>query len=363
MVKEMTRDYYEILGISRNADANDIKKAYRKLALKYHPDKNPSKYAEEKFKEISEAYAVLSDDEKRQMYDQYGHAGIDQQYSSEDIFRGADFRDIFQGMGFDFNDIFSQFFGGGRGFSSRQRVYRGADLRYDIQISLEDAYHGLEQNIRVPRTETCDICQGTGAKPGTKPKTCAQCRGTGQLKQTRRTAFGMFTQVAPCPTCQGTGEMIDQKCLKCHGKKLIRVTRSIKLKIPRGVEDGSQLRLHGEGESGPGGAGDLYIVVHVKPHPKFTRHGADLHMKHTITFPEATLGTRTLVNTLGGAVESVKILEGTQYGDIVKIKKAGMPYLRGSGTGDLYIEIQIKTPEKLNRKAKKLITELEKELD
>ena len=356
------RDYYEILGVDKSADKRELKKAYRKLALKYHPDKNPSKDAEEKFKEISEAYAVLSDDNKRKMYDQYGHAGIDQQYTSEDIFRGADFGDIFRGMGFDINDIFSQFFGGRGGFSSRQRVYRGADLRYDIQISLEDAFHGLEQNIRVPRTETCDTCHGTGAKPGTKPKTCSQCRGNGQLKQTRRTAFGMFTQVTPCPTCQGTGEMIDKKCPKCHGRKTMQVTRSIKLKIPRGVEDGSQLRLHGEGESGPGGTGDLYIVVHVKPHSTFNRHGADLHIKKTISFPEATLGTKKSVTTLGGTVETVKIPEGIQYGDIIKVKKAGMPYLQGSGTGDLYIEIGIKTPEKLNRKAKKLMTELQKEI-
>jgi molecular chaperone DnaJ len=173
----------------------------------------------------------------------------------------------------------------------------------------------------------------------------------------------MFTQVTPCPTCQGTGEMIDQKCPKCHGRKTIQVTRSIKLKIPRGVEDGSQLRLHGEGESGPGGTGDLYIVVHVKSHPKFNRHGADLHMKYTISFLQATLGTKITVTTIGSSVETVRIPEGTQYGDIIKIKKAGMPYLRGSGTGDLYIEIQIKTPEKLSRKAKKLLTELQEELE
>jgi len=356
------RDYYEILEMDKNADKRDIKKSYRKLALKYHPDKNPSKEAEEKFKQISEAYAVLSDEKKRQMYDQYGHAGIDQQYSSEDIFRGADFGDIFRGMGFDINDIFSQF-GGNRGFSAQQRRYRGADLRYDIQIKLEDAYHGLEQNIRVPRTEACDMCHGSGAKPGSKPKTCSYCRGTGQMKQTRRTAFGMFTQVAPCTKCQGLGEIIEKKCPKCHGRKTMKVTRSIKLKIPKGVDDGSQLRLHGEGESGPGGTGDLYIVVHVKKHNIFNRHGPNLHKKHIISFPDAALGTKKSIKTIGDSMETLKIPEGTQHGDIIKIKRRGMPHLGGSGFGDLYVEIQVKTPTKLNRTAKKLFMELQNELD
>jgi molecular chaperone DnaJ len=355
------RDYYEILGVDKNADKTELKRKYRKLALKYHPDKNPSKEAEEKFKEISEAYAVLSDEEKRKMYDQYGHAGIDQQYSSEDIFRGADFGDIFRGMGFDFNDIFSQFFGG-RGFSQQQRRYRGADLRYDIQISLEDAYNGFEQNIQIPRTELCDTCKGTGAKPGTKPKTCPQCHGSGQMKQTRRTAFGMFTQVAACNRCNGSGEIIEQRCPKCNGRKTIQVTRSIKLKIPKGVDDGSQLRLHGEGESGPGGTGDLYIVVHVKKHPRFNRHGSDLHTKKTISFPDASLGTKIMLVNINGEKLEIKVPSGTQTGDILKIKKKGMPYLRGTGFGDLFVEMYVETPTKISRKAKKLLMELQKEL-
>jgi molecular chaperone DnaJ len=357
------RDYYEILGINKNADKREIKKSYRKLALKYHPDKNASKEAEEKFKEISEAYAVLSDDKKRQMYDQYGHAGIDQQYSAEDIFRGADFGDIFSGMGFDINEIFNQFFGGRRDFSPRQRQYRGADLRYDIQINLEDAYNGLEQNIRIPRTETCDTCTGSGAKPGTRPERCPQCQGTGQMKHTRRTAFGMFTQVAPCTKCQGHGEIIQQKCPKCRGRKTMQVTRSIKLKIPKGIDEGSQLRLHGEGESGPGGTGDLYIVVHVKKHNIFDRHGSNLHMKYNITFPEAALGARKSIRPLIGINQIIKIPEGTQHGDIIKVRKCGMPYLRGTGFGDLFVEIQVKTPKSLNRKARKLLMDLQNELN
>ena len=355
------QDYYDILGIDKNADKKQIKKAYRKLALKYHPDKNPSKEAEEKFKEISEAYAVLSDDEKRQMYDQYGHAGIDQQFSSEDIFRGADFGDIFRGMGFDFNDIFSQFFGGG-GFSPRRQRRRGADLRYDMEISLEDAYYGLETEIQVPRIESCDVCNGSGAKPGTSPKTCPKCRGTGQMKQSRRTAFGMFTQVAPCSQCQGTGKKIEEKCQKCRGSGFVKVTRSIDLKIPAGIDDRSQLRLHGEGESGPGGTGDLYIVVHIKPHSTFKRRGVDLSTTKEISFPDASLGTKLSIKTLSGEEGTLKIPEGTQNGDVFKLKKYGMPYLRQNKYGDLYVNVHIKTPEKLNRKSKKLLKELQKEL-
>lgn len=355
------RDYYDVLGVKKDADKRDIKKAYRKLALKYHPDKNPSKDAEEKFKEISEAYAVLSDEEKRQMYDQYGHAGIDQQYSSEDIFRNADFGDIFHGMGFDFQDIFNQFFGGS-GFSRGRRVHRGADLRYDTEISLKDAYAGLDKDITIPRTEACDECNGSGAKPGTKPKTCSQCGGTGQVRQSRRTAFGMFTQVGACPQCHGEGVIIKDKCKKCGGTGQIQVTRDISIHIPAGVDDGSQLRLGGQGESGPGGTGDLYVVIHVKPHERFKRRGADLYMVENITFPEAALGTKKDIETIKGEIVPLKIPEGTQYGTILRLKNEGMPLIRSSRFGDLYVEIHVKTPTKLSRKAKKILKEFEKEL-
>jgi len=355
------QDYYDVLGVDKNSDKKQIKKAYRKLALKYHPDKNPSKEAEEKFKEISEAYAVLSDDEKRQMYDQYGHAGIDQQFSSEDIFRGADFGDIFRGTGFDFNDIFSQFFGGA-GFSSRRRQMRGADLRYDMEISLEEAYNGVETEIRVPRTESCDVCNGTGAKPGTSPVTCPQCHGAGQMKQSRRTAFGMFTQVVPCNKCSGNGKIIKEKCTNCRGTGFVKVTRSIDLKIPPGVDDRSQLRLHGEGESGPGGTGDLYVVVHIKSHQKFKRRGVDLSTTKEISFPEAALGTKVSISTISGEEGTLKIPEGTQNGDVFKLKKKGMPYLQQNRYGDLFVKIMVKTPQKINRKSKKLLQELQKEL-
>ena len=355
------KDYYDVLGVNKDSDKKDIKKAYRKLALKYHPDKNPSKDAEEKFKEISEAYAVLSDDEKRQMYDQYGHAGIDQQYTSEDIFRNADFGDIFRGMGFDFQDIFNQFFGGG-GYPRGRRHQRGADLRYDTEIHLEDAYRGLDKDIRIPRTESCNMCGGNGAKPGTKPETCSQCGGHGQVRQSRRTAFGMFTQVTACPQCQGQGVIIKERCRKCKGSGQIQVTRDITIHIPKGVIDGAQLRLAGEGESGPGGIGDLYVVIHVKPHPVFKRRGADLYTIQSISFPEAALGAKKDIHTINGEEVILKIPEGTQHGTILRLKNKGMPVIQSSRYGDMYVEVHLITPIKLNRKAKKLFNELEEEI-
>ncbi|RLF27477.1 MAG: molecular chaperone DnaJ [Thermoplasmata archaeon] len=366
------RDYYEILGVPRNATKEEIKRAYRRLALKYHPDKNPGKDAEEKFKEISEAYAVLYDDEKRAMYDRYGHAGIDQRYSYEDIFRGTDFSDIFRDLGFDFDfgftfdDIFERFFGHRTGFERRTTVRRrGADLRYDIEISLEDAYRGIETEIHVPRTEICSLCHGSGAKPGTPIKTCPQCNGTGQIKKTQRTAFGILTQITTCPRCHGEGTIIEQHCPRCHGRGVVQKTRRIELKIPKGVEDGSQLRLPGEGEAGIHGGenGDLYVVVHIKKHPIYTRRGADLYLVKEITFPEAALGTKVDIETPDGGVEKLRIPAGTQNGDTFKINNRGMPRLHGRGHGNLYVEIHIKTPEKLSRKARKLLEELLHEID
>ena len=358
------RDYYEVLGIGKNADKTEIKKAYRKLALKYHPDKNKEKGAEEKFKEISEAYAVLYDDEKRKMYDQYGHAGIDQQYSSEDIFRGVDFGDIFRNMGFGgFNDIFEEFFGRRTGYGqSRYARRRGADLRFDIEISLNDAYNGLKRKIQIPRTETCDTCNGSGAKPGTKTKTCSTCGGSGQVKQSRRTAFGMFTQVMPCNKCRGEGTIIEEYCPTCHGTGKLKKTRSIEISIPPGVDDGSQMRLAGEGEAGDGGTGDLYIVVHLRQHNIFKRSGNDLFTTETITFPEAALGTKIEINTIDGGTGKLKIPDGTQNGNVFKIRNKGMPYIRGRGYGDLYVEIKINTPKNISRKARKLLEELNDEL-
>jgi len=360
------RDYYEILGIDKNASKSEIKKSYRKLALKYHPDKNKSDDAEEKFKEISEAYAVLYDDEKRNMYDQYGHAGIDQQFSREDIFRGADFGDIFRGMGFDFgfgfDDIFERFFGHRTGFSGRQRRRRGADLRYDIEITLEDAYNGLETNINIPRSETCDNCNGSGSKPGTNPKACPKCNGSGQMKISRRTAFGMFTQVSACNKCNGEGKVIESPCPECRGRGIVQKTREIELKIPKGVDEGSQLRLAGEGEAASGGTGDLYVVVHVKRHNRFQRQGLDLYTNIDISFPEAALGTKKDIEMIDGSIERIKIPSGIKTGESIRVRNRGMPEIRGGGRGDLFAQISIDTPTNLSRRAKKLLEELKDEL-
>ena len=356
-------DYYDVLGVPKNASKDDIKKAYRKLALKYHPDKNKDKDAEDRFKEISEAYAVLYDDEKRQMYDRYGHAGIDQRYTTEDIFRGANFDDIFSGFGFDLNDIFAQFFGQqrGTGFQQRQRS-RGADLRYDIELSLEDAYHGVNTEITVPRSEPCDTCHGTGAKPGTSPEKCPQCRGSGQQRLTQRTAFGIFTQVSTCSRCHGQGTTIAHPCPTCKGKQLIQRTRTIELRIPAGVDDGSQLRLQGEGEAGDNGQqGDLYVVIHTKPHPRFTRRRTDLYTTQELSFPDAALGTTIDFETLTHETLQVKIPEGTQPGDVIRLKNQGMPELNRRGTGDLYIEIHVTTPRRLSRRARQLLEEFKQE--
>jgi molecular chaperone DnaJ len=366
------RDYYDILGVEKKASKADIKKAYRKLALKYHPDKNKDANAEETFKEISEAYAVLHDDEKRNLYDQYGHAGIDQQFTQDDIFRGADFGDIFRGIGFDFGfgggssgfqDIFEQFFGHSPFGQRRQRQPRGHDLRFDMEITLDQAYRGVETEIRVPRTETCENCHGSGAKPGSSPTQCPKCQGTGQMKQTSRTAFGMFTQVSVCPSCQGQGTIIKDPCPECRGRGVVQKTRQIDLKIPAGISSGAQLRLSGEGESGgpQGVTGDLYVFIHVKPDPRFERQGNDLYTKKEISFPQAALGTKIEVVTFDGAIE-VKVPEGTQNGDVLRVAKKGMPEIRGRGYGDLYLQIQVSVPKRLNRKAKRLVEELSNEL-
>ncbi|MBN2066186.1 MAG: molecular chaperone DnaJ [Candidatus Thermoplasmatota archaeon] len=361
------QDYYDILGVSKDASKAEIKKAYRKLALKYHPDKNKEAGSEEKFKEISEAYAVLYDDDKRKLYDTYGHAGINQQFSREDIFRGADFSDIFRGMGFDFGfggveNIFERFFGHRGDFDRRTQRRRGADLRYDIEITLEDAYQGLTTEILVPRTERCDVCNGSGAQKGTSPRTCSRCGGSGQLNASRRTAFGVFTQITTCNACQGKGTTIDKPCLSCRGTGKVQQTRSIELKIPAGVDDASQMRLAGEGEAGDAGSGDLYVVIHVKGHQTFHRRGTDLYMTQTISFPEASLGTKIHVDTLDGGSGALKIPPGTQQGDTFRIKGKGMPLLRGRGYGDLYVKTKIHTPTSLSKRAKQLLEELQKEL-
>jgi molecular chaperone DnaJ len=358
------RDYYEVLGVAKTASKDEIKDAYRKLALQYHPDRNKAPDAEEKFKEISEAYAVLSDDDKRSQYDQLGHAGFDQRYTSEDIFRGADFDSIFRDIGFGggpFSDIFSMFFGG-REF--RERETRGRDLGYELQITLEEAASGTEREIQVDRTERCDVCGGSGAAPGIPPRTCPRCNGAGRIQTSTRNAFGTFVRVVPCPTCGGRGRIIDKPCPKCRGNGLIPRERKITVKIPPGIDEGYQLRLAGEGDmiAGAEQPGDLYVIIHIAPHQYFRRDEDDLLYSLKVGFPQAALGADVSIPTLEGNT-TVKLDPGTQPGQIIRLKGKGMPRFRSYGRGDLLVRITIGVPEKLTQRQRSLLEDLAKEFD
>jgi molecular chaperone DnaJ len=356
------RDYYEILGVSRNSSKDEIKNAYRKLALQYHPDRNKASDAEEKFKEISEAYAVLSDDEKRQRYDQLGHSGIDSRYTPEDIFRGVDFGDIFRDLGFGgFDSIFDIFFGGrGRQAYGPQR---GADLRFDMEISLEEVAGGMRTQIDVPRIERCNVCNGSGAQPGTSPQTCSNCQGTGQIQHSRTSGFARFVQIEPCDKCHGRGVVIESPCRECHGTGNVHRTRKISVRIPPGIESGTSLRMEGEGESGPddGPPGDLYVVVYVRPHELFERDGDDLITSTTINIAQAALGGEVEVPTLDSRAR-LKIPPGTQTGTIFRLKGKGLPRMKGFGHGDELIRVVVTVPRKLTSKQKTLLTQLANEL-
>jgi len=359
------RDYYEVLGVFKNASKDEIKDAYRKLAMQYHPDRNKAPDAEEKFKEISEAYAVLSDDEKRQQYDVLGHAGFDQRYSTEDIFRGADFESIFRDIGFGFGDLFRTFFGGGFGVGGfRERINRGQDLVYDLEITLEEAAKGTEKEIEVPRTEKCEVCGGSGASPGTSPRTCPKCNGAGKVQHMRKSSFAMYVQVTPCSTCRGKGKIIDSPCNNCHGTGLVKKRRKISVKIPVGIDEGYQLRLRGEGEMAPNGgeAGDLYVLVHIAQHELFMREGDDLWHVLIIGYPQAALGAEVLVPTLDGST-TVKIRPGTQAGETIRLKGKGMPRFRGYGKGALLVRVGISVPEKLTPKQRELLEQLTEEFN
>ena len=358
------RDYYEVLGVSKNASKEEIKDAYRKLAMQYHPDRNKAAEAEEKFKEISEAYAVLSDEEKRQQYDTLGHAGFDQRYTAEDIFRGADFESIFRDIGFGFGDLFRTFFGGGFGGGFRERINRGQDLVYDLEITLEEAAKGTEKEILIPRTEKCEACGGSGASPGNSPKTCPKCDGAGKVKHMRRSSFAMYVQVTPCAECRGSGTLIESPCDECRGTGLVKRRRKINVRIPEGIDEGYQLRLRGEGEMGPNGgeAGDLYVLVHIKPHEMFMREGDDLWHVLMIGYPQAALGAEVTVPTLDGSTK-VRIKPGTQAGETIRLKGKGMPRFRGYGKGDLLVRVGISVPEKLTSRQRELLEQLAEEFD
>jgi molecular chaperone DnaJ len=353
------RDYYEVLGVEKAASRDQIKDAYRKLALQYHPDRNKDAGAEEKFKEISEAYAVLSDDQKRSQYDNLGHAGFDQQYTQEDIFRSTDFDSVFRDMGF--GDLFRSIFGGGFGGGYEQQN-RGQDLAYDLEITLEEAAKGTEKDIQIPRTEHCDVCGGSGAAPGSSARICPTCQGQGKVQNMRKAGFAMYVQVTACPTCKGKGRIIETPCSNCHGTGLVRKRRTITVKIPPGVDEGHQRRLRGEGEAmaNDGESGDLYVIIHVKQHPQFVREGDDLWHIAMINYPQAALGSEITVPTLDGPI-AIKVHPGTQVGEVFTLKGKGMPRFRGYGRGDLNVRVGISVPEKLTANQKSLLEQLGKE--
>jgi len=343
------RDYYEVLGVGRDASEAEIKKAYRKLARKYHPDMNPdNKEAEAKFKEVAEAYEVLSDQQKRAQYDQFGHAATNGQGFGGfgGGFEGADLGG--------FGDIFEMFFGGGG--KQRRGPVKGADLKFNLDITFEEAAFGLEKDIDIPRQEKCDTCKGSGAAPGTSPKTCQHCGGTGQVQYTQNTPFGRFVQSRTCDICRGEGKIIEEPCSKCRGRGTIRITRKIHVKIPAGVDTGSRLRVTGEGEPGEKGGppGDLYIFLRVKPHKFFQREGNDVIVEMPVSFPQAALGDEIEVPTLDGKVQ-LKVPEGTQSGTFFRIKGKGIPDLHGYGRGDQHVRLVIVTPKKLTEDQKELL--------
>lgn len=357
------KDYYELLGVSRSAADKEIKDAYRQMALKYHPDKNPgNKEAEEKFKEINEAYEVLSDSQKKQLYNQYGHAGVGAGgpgagpgfggYDSSGF--GGDAGDL----GDMFGDILEGVFGQQRTGRSGRRssAARGADLRYDATMDFRDAVFGTEISLSIPRHESCPRCQGSGAKPGSNRKTCSTCKGAGKMRMSQ----GFFSMVQTCPKCQGEGTVIDTPCPDCRGSGKKANTAAIKVKIPAGVDEGSSLRVRGEGEAGERGGpgGDLYVVIHVKKDPNFEREGNDLIMERHISFAQAALGGEVTVPTLEGNV-TMKVPAGTQGHTTFKLKQKGVPYLTGRGRGDLLVKMVVDVPKNLSEKEKQLLREFE----
>ena len=346
------RDFYEVLGVPKGSDEAALKSAYRKLAMQFHPDRNPGNTdAEHKFKEINEAYDALKDPQKRAAYDRFGHAAFEQGGMGGQGFPN----DFAASMSNIFDEVFGDFMGRRGGGSRSGGRERGADMRYNMEISLEEAYSGKTAQIRVPTSITCDVCSGSGAKPGTSPKTCATCQGSGRV----RAAQGFFSIERTCPTCHGRGQTITDPCTKCHGQGRVTEERSLSVNIPSGIEDGTRIRLAGEGEAGlrGGPAGDLYIFLSVKPHEIFQRDGAELSCSVPISMTTAALGGTFDVSTLDGTKSRVTVPEGTQPGRQFRLKGKGMPVLRSNQVGDLYIQIQIETPQKLTKRQRELLKE------
>lgn len=360
------RDYYEVLGLQKGASEADIKKAFRKMALKYHPDKNPGdKTAEEKFKEVNEAYSILSDPEKKKLYDQFGHAGVDPNAG----FGGAG--GGFGGFGGSYDDIFDMFgnmfgggFGGFGGRAQRNGPMKGRDLQKAMTITFEEAAFGVKKDIQVNKHVECSTCHGTGAAPGTSKQQCPKCGGSGQIHTTQRTPFGQFSNVSTCDRCGGTGEIIETPCPDCNGSGHIRKNVKINVNIPAGVDNDSIIPLRGQGEPGVNGgpAGDLYIVISVKPHKMFKRKGSDLQLEIPISFEQAALGAEIIVPTLEEKIK-YKVPAGTQPGTKFRIKGKGVPNVRNGRKGDLYIKVNLEVPTKLNAEQKKAVEDMGKKLD
>lgn len=340
------RDYYEVLGVGKDASEDEIKKAYRKMARQYHPDVNKAPDAEDKFKEMKEAYDVLSDDNKRATYDRHGHVDPNQGFG------GGGFGDAGGGFG----DIFDMFFGGGGGRRDPNAPQRGNDLQYTMTIEFKEAVFGKETEITIPRTETCDTCTGSGAKPGTKPEACSVCKGSGQQEVVQNTPFGRMVNRRACTNCSGTGRVIKEKCTTCHGAGKVKRQRKINVRIPAGVDDGAQIRLTGEGEGGlrGGPSGDLYIVIRVKAHEFFERENDDIYCEVPLTFAQAALGDEIEIPTLTEKVK-LKIPSGTQTGTFFRLKGKGVPRLRGYGQGDQHVKVTIVTPTNLTDEQKDLL--------
>jgi molecular chaperone DnaJ len=351
------RDYYEVLGVAKNASDDELKKAYRKLAMKYHPDRNPDDTTSgERFKEVKEAYEMLSDPQKRAAYDQYGHAGVEQGMGGGQ----QGFGGFAEAFGDIFGDIFGQQAGGaaGRGRGGPQ-VYRGADLRYSMEITLEQAAHGYDTQIRVPSWDTCEICHGDGAKPGTKAQTCPTCNGAGVVRMSQ----GFFSVQQTCPKCHGTGSYIPEPCTNCHGAGKIKKTKTLEVKIPPGIDEGMRIRLSGNGEPGVNGgpAGDLYVEIHIKAHTVFEREGDDLHCQMPISFTTAALGGDIEVPTLAGKA-SFTVPDGTQSGKTFRLRAKGIKGVRSSIAGDLYVHVQVETPVKLTEPQREILQQFERSL-
>jgi molecular chaperone DnaJ len=352
LTTQAKRDYYEVLGVARTATEQEIKSSYRKLAMQYHPDRNPGNHAaEEKFKECTEAYGVLIDVEKRQRYDQFGHAGVNGGggFGGFDPSNFADFSDIF-------GDLFGDFFGvnvGGRG--GRQRAQRGGDARVDVTLTFEEAAHGKKSSVKVRRYEACETCHGSGAAAGKGPTTCSACGGRGQVRYQQ----GFFSIARTCPQCQGAGRVITDPCHKCKGEGRVMHERTVEVSVPPGVDDGTRIRYQEQGDSGLHGApaGDLYVVLHVKAHPFFEREGKDLYCSVPVSFTQAALGAEIIIPTLDGE-HKLKVPEGTQSGTTFRVRGKGLHALQGGGKGDLFVRVRVQTPAKLTRRQRELLHEL-----